>query len=102
MNWDDQQRINAFGKLNTQRHELQAEIKAKKARSVNALRADTGLFSTLNCFLSVRPFVFASPASQKLIEDLEDAGNELMITDETEVRSAMHSVQQASKLAESF
>lgn len=34
VNWDDQQRINAFGRLNTQRHELQAEIKAKKARAM--------------------------------------------------------------------
>lgn len=32
VNWEDQQRINRFGRLNNQHHELQAEIKAKKAR----------------------------------------------------------------------
>lgn len=50
--WQDQQNINTFNRLNSQLHDLDAQIKAKK----------------------------------KLLEDLEDAGNELMLSDEEVVR----------------
>mmetsp|Transcript_48207 Transcript_48207/g.92149 ORF Transcript_48207/g.92149 Transcript_48207/m.92149 type:complete len:123 (+) Transcript_48207:62-430(+) len=50
--WEDQQNINTFGKLNNRLHELRAELVGQK----------------------------------KLAEDYEEAGNELMIADETEVR----------------
>lgn len=53
--WEDQQEINAFGRLNNRMHEIAAELKVK----------------------------------QKLLEDLEDASNELMVTDEEEVRYAV-------------
>mmetsp|Transcript_14085 Transcript_14085/g.46273 ORF Transcript_14085/g.46273 Transcript_14085/m.46273 type:complete len:121 (+) Transcript_14085:103-465(+) len=51
---EDQERINAFGKLNNRKHWIEAELKAKK----------------------------------KLAEDLEDASNELLVTDEEESRYA--------------
>ncbi|KAK9820087.1 hypothetical protein WJX72_006008 [[Myrmecia] bisecta] len=50
--FEDQQRINTFGKLNLRFHELEAEMRHKKT----------------------------------LLDDLEDASNELMLTDEEQVR----------------
>ncbi|XP_024519014.1 probable prefoldin subunit 4 [Selaginella moellendorffii] len=50
--WEDQQNINAFGRLNAKFHDLEDEIKAKK----------------------------------ELAENLEDASNELVLSDEEVVR----------------
>lgn len=52
MTWEDQQRINTFGRINNRKHEIEDEIVAKK----------------------------------KVAEDLEDAENELILTDEEEIR----------------
>ncbi|EFJ09419.1 hypothetical protein SELMODRAFT_82059, partial [Selaginella moellendorffii] len=58
--WEDQQNINAFGRLNAKFHDLEDEIKAKKAQ----------------CWLR----------NQELAENLEDASNELVLSDEEVVR----------------
>ena len=95
--WEDQQRINKFGRFNVTSHELQAELKAKRVRSFificifqSALTAGAG--SSLPCAARSRrapctaAYVLSGPRPQKLLEDLDDAENELMVTDESAVR----------------
>ena len=84
---EDQQRINAFGRLNNQLHELQAELEGKKARRRRATtRASAARRSPLA--LAPRPpRGWAHPLprrAQKLMENLEEAENELLVSDDQE------------------
>lgn len=86
---DDQASINEFGRLNNRLHELDAELEGKKARTQEQPRALPT--SAQRCGRGVRKRLLcsglASPAAfQKLLADLEDASNELLITDDTEAR----------------
>ena len=87
MTREDQQRINAFGRLNNQLHELQAELEGKKARRRRATtRASAARRSPLA--LAPRPpRGWAHPLprrAQKLMENLEEAENELLVSDDQE------------------
>ena len=80
VNWEDQQRINKFGRLNSRLHEIQAELKAKRARPASPL------FGSLRRGAKVTHLGWALKNTQKLLEDLDEAGNEILVTDDTEVR----------------
>ena len=93
--WEDQQRINQFGRLNNQLHELRAELKAKQARRHRGVCARAGAGRSagrareLACCCAgppARATCVAAPP-QSLLADLEDAGNELLIADDTEARA---------------
>jgi prefoldin subunit 4 len=77
---EDQESINAFSKLNAKNNELGAQLLAKKVRAQAAWRCCRVLRNASNSW----PILQC--CTQKLLEDLEDAGNEVMLSDEVEVR----------------
>ena len=78
MTRDDQANINSFGRLNNRLHELDAELEGKKACADAQQRRPCAVPDAACCHVA---------RAQKLLDDLEDASNELMITDDTEVRA---------------
>jgi prefoldin subunit 4 len=77
---EDQRRINAFGRLNNRKQDVQAELAGKKARRGEG----TGKGGDTLCVLTLLSISLC--AAQKALEDLEEASNELLVTDETAVR----------------
>ena len=78
---DDQAAINEFGRLNNRLHELDAELEGKKARSPGSL-------CSLKRLLWLGRHAAHQLRFQKLLADLEDASNELLITDDSEARGS--------------
>ena len=84
---EDQQRINAFGRLNNQLHELQAELEGKKARGAARPparpppRAACSLYALAS---SSRGSHTPLDHAQKLLGNLEEAENELLVSDDQE------------------
>lgn len=87
--WEDQKRINEFGKLNNRHHELSAKLREKKVwnPSFKAPRLCAGGEKEGAHDGGGKNFV-----AQKLQDDLEDASNELVIAEEPEVRYVMGEV----------
>jgi prefoldin subunit 4 len=79
---EDQKRINTFSRLNARMHDLMAQVKAKKVTGAG------GRCSTSPC-TNAAALIPAPCALQKYLEDLEDAGNELMLSDEETIRFAI-------------
>ncbi len=78
---EDQTNINNFNSFNIKLHELEAQITGQKA-SVTAqqMRQRRSQDAALNAARRCLAFL------QKTLEELEDAGNELMLADDEEVR----------------
>ncbi|OWM82047.1 hypothetical protein CDL15_Pgr001621 [Punica granatum] len=74
--WEDQQNINRFSKLNNRFHELEDEIKAAKTgQKLDSLQFNAVLLLSL-----------IHHRQQERNDNLEDASNELILTDEEVVR----------------
>ena len=100
MSWDDQQNICAFGRLNTRLHEVNAELKAKSVRTYpGRANWDPTCIKRLTSFCHNKPAApLAEPSpteqppikplreQQKIVEDLDEASNELIIADDDTVR----------------
>ena len=107
MTSEDQDSINTFGRLNNRYHDIQSQIKAKKVRSIPhcLLHACLGVRPVMHSLVdsftrslthSFVPFLswplmgiaYCLPCStwQKFCEDLEDASNELMLSDDDVVK----------------
>ncbi|GAU21911.1 hypothetical protein TSUD_34080 [Trifolium subterraneum] len=89
--WEDQQNINKFGRLNNRLHELHDEIKIAKSfpekHRLPPLKPPIPTASPLQTTPPYPPPVRHIPAAQREANDnLEDASNELILTDEEVVR----------------
>ncbi|KAG6426785.1 hypothetical protein SASPL_111019 [Salvia splendens] len=102
--WEDQQNINKFGRLNNRLHEVEDEIKIAKVFdcSGNLISESLSDYLKQNMLSDIHHFIVMSlrPASIHSVptnqvqfnghsetnESLEDAGNELILTDEEIVR----------------
>lgn len=92
----DQQQINTFNKLNQKYRELSAQVKAKKARMI--IRHLSALWSLQVLLASDQPLPL-----QELLENLEDATNELVLVDEDKVSAAgKHSQHNCSRCHVSY
>ena len=90
--WEDQKRINSFGRLHNRKVELISHVRVQEVR---APRGRVGRERA-----SIRPSRRAEPPrrtcvgtdrsgrrrAQKLVEDLEDASNEIMLSDDDVVK----------------
>ena len=98
MTWEDQQHICAFGRFNQRMHEVNAELKAKAVRAMpfpeprrlptdrrRSWRARRRSVDPSSPPLT-RPALPVRSSAQKMVEDLDEASNELIITDEDSVR----------------
>ena len=97
MTWEDQQHICAFGRFNTRLHEVNAELKAKSVRTVQCPRDSTNrkirsqltlpkLHSRRRLYTVAKHSSQTPKLKQKMVEDLEEASNELIIADDDSVR----------------
>ncbi|PPR80321.1 hypothetical protein GOBAR_AA40393 [Gossypium barbadense] len=75
--WEDQQNINKFGRLNNRFHELDDEIKIKRKTEAASTH-----WLALNFYFDS----LVTKTSWEAIDNLEDASNELILTDEEVVR----------------
>ncbi|OIW07153.1 hypothetical protein TanjilG_10126 [Lupinus angustifolius] len=81
--WEDQQNINKFGRLNNRLHDLEDEIKFSKQRGSGGEEVKLGEMVKESGFCvrhDEEMFV------EETNDNLEDASNELIITDEEVVR----------------
>ena len=88
---EDQQRINTFNKLNSRLHELQAGVKAKKVLESHGSVVSCNHNFCLRLTRSQGPAPNCADLQSEL-EDLEDAGNELMLLDDDQVELLMSPV----------
>ena len=80
---EDQQKINTFSQLNTRKHELEDMLRVKAvSRRCKHVHVHQG---PRPCNARAHSNT-ASACSQSESEDLEEAGNELMLVDDEEVR----------------
>ncbi|KAK6915408.1 Prefoldin beta-like [Dillenia turbinata] len=76
--WEDQQNINKYGRLNNRFHELEGEIKF--AKMINKC------FSIITHLWLLVAMAPNQAHFEESLENLEDASNELILTDEEVVR----------------
>ncbi|KAH0863605.1 hypothetical protein HID58_080816 [Brassica napus] len=90
--WEDQQNINTFSRLNNRFHELEDDIKLAKVPPIFSILPKTsilGLFITDHLSLPSCKILLNRSATVRMLEkcdNLEDAGNELILSDEEMVR----------------
>ena len=83
---EDQQKINAFSRLNTKLHELEALLAAKKACSAGGAGVLTPVRPPVQpSAQQPAPLTHCAPPPQAEAEDLEEAGNEVMLLDDETV-----------------
>ena len=73
VNWEDQQRICAFGRLTSRSHELRAMIASKEVCVLSSFLCVLKWFDFFSLF---------SPTTQKRLEDAEEAESEIVLADD--------------------
>jgi len=85
--WEDQQHILNFARLNNRKIDLEAQVTAKKVSIKQPRSGSTAAYAG-----GLVEYLCLSCPPQRSLEDLEDASNELMLSDEEVVRYAVGEV----------
>ena len=86
--WEDQKRINSFGRLHNRKVELLSHVRVQEVRDPRRPRAriDPAIASRGAAAPDLRGSGTDRSRPQKLVEDLEDASNEIMLSDDDVVK----------------